>query len=47
MLKRQLIAFGARQTRRCTINFFNSAIALAGDSPFGHALAQFIMVWQR
>ena len=25
--------------------FFNSAIALAGLSPFGHVFVQFIMVW--
>ena len=34
-------------TRRSTIIFLISAIALAGDKPFGQALAQFMMVWQR
>jgi len=31
-------------TRRSTIIFLISAIALAGFSPFGHALEQFMMV---
>jgi hypothetical protein len=35
------------QTRRSTIFFFSSAIALAGFSPFGQTWAQFRMVWQR
>ena len=34
-------------TRRSTIIFLISAIALAGLRPFGQALAQFMMVWQR
>jgi hypothetical protein len=34
-------------SRRLTISFFNSAIALAGFSPFGHAFVQFKIVWQR
>ena len=35
------------QTRRSTIIFLISAMALAGDRPFGHVLAQFMIVWQR
>lgn len=35
------------QTLRSTISFLSSAMALAGESPFGHALAQFMIVWQR
>ena len=35
------------QTTRSTIIFLISAIALAGFSPFGQVLAQFMMVWQR
>ena len=35
------------QVCRSTISFLMSAIALAGLSPFGQALAQFMMVWQR
>lgn len=38
---------GPPQTCRATIIFFTSAIALAGFSPFGQALAQFMIVWQR
>ena len=34
-------------SRRLTISFFSSAIALAGFSPFGHAFVQFKIVWQR
>ena len=34
-------------TCRSTIFFLISAIALAGLRPFGQALAQFMMVWQR
>jgi hypothetical protein len=30
-----------------TIIFLISAIALAGFSPFGHTVAQFMIVWQR
>jgi hypothetical protein len=30
-----------------TMSFFNSAIAFAGLSPFGQALVQFMIVWQR
>ena len=37
----------APQTCLTTIIFFTSAIALAGLRPFGQALAQFMMVWQR
>ena len=37
----------AGQTRRSTIIFLISAIALAGLSPFGQVLAQFMIVWQR
>lgn len=40
-------ARGPRQTRRSTISFLSSAMALAGESPLGHALAQFMIVWQR
>ena len=32
---------------RSAISFFVSAIAFAGFSPFGHTLAQFMIVWQR
>ncbi len=32
------------QTRRSTIIFLISAMALAGESPFGHAFAQFMIV---
>lgn len=32
------------QTSRSTIIFLISEIALAGERPFGHALAQFMMV---
>ncbi len=39
--------FLAPQTWRATIIFLTSAIALAGFRPFGQALAQFMMVWQR
>ena len=35
------------QTRRSTIIFLISAIALAGFRPFGQVCAQFMMVWQR
>ena len=35
------------QTRRSTIIFLISAIALAGVSPLGQVLVQFMMVWQR
>ena len=35
------------QTRRSTISALISAIASAGFSPLGQALAQFMMVWQR
>ena len=34
-------------TRRSTISFFSSAMALAGLRPFGQALVQFRIVWQR
>jgi hypothetical protein len=34
-------------SRRLTISFLSSAIALAGFSPFGHAFVQFKIVWQR
>ena len=34
-------------TRRSTIIFLISAIALAGFRPFGQVCAQFMMVWQR
>ena len=40
-------AGSAGQTRRSTISFLSSPMALAGERPFGHALAQFMMVWQR
>ena len=36
-----------RYSCRSTMSFFNSAIAFAGLRPFGHALEQFMMVWQR
>ena len=35
------------QTRRSTIIFLISAIALAGFNPFGQVLVQFMIVWQR
>lgn len=38
---------GSPQTWRVTIIFLTSAIALAGFSPLGQALAQFMIVWQR
>ena len=38
---------GCLYTALATIIFFTSAIALAGFSPFGQALAQFMIVWQR
>jgi len=38
---------GRRQTCRSTIAFFNSAISFAGLRPFGQALEQFRIVWQR
>jgi hypothetical protein len=34
-------------TCRAIIIFLTSAIALAGLSPFGQVLAQFMIVWQR
>lgn len=34
-------------TFRATISFLISEIALAGFSPLGQVLAQFMMVWQR
>ena len=34
-------------TARAIIIFLISAMAFAGLSPFGQALAQFMMVWQR
>lgn len=37
----------AAYTRRCTMSFLSSAIAFAGLSPLGQALAQFMIVWQR
>jgi hypothetical protein len=36
-----------RQTARSTSSFLVSAIALAGLSPLGQTLAQFMIVWQR
>ena len=50
--KRSLRLMGAASwrdpySRRLTISFFSSAIALAGFSPFGHAFVQFKIVWQR
>jgi hypothetical protein len=36
-----------RHTCRSTIIFLIPAIAFAGFSPFGHALEQFKIVWQR
>ncbi len=35
------------QTRRSTIIFLISAMALAGFRPFGQVWVQFMMVWQR
>ena len=34
-------------TSRAIIIFLISAMALAGFRPFGHTLAQFMIVWQR
>ena len=42
---KQTIAGG--QTRRSTIIFLISAIALAGFRPLGQVWAQFMIVWQR
>lgn len=42
---RQVI--GRDQTWRSACIFLISAIARAGERPFGHTLAQFMMVWQR
>lgn len=41
------IGMHADQTRRSTIIFLISAIALAGLRPFGQVCAQFMIVWQR
>ena len=38
---------GQGQAARSAISFLVSAIALAGFSPFGQTLAQFMIVWQR
>ena len=38
---------GSAYTCRSTIFFLISAIDFAGLSPFGQALVQFMMVWQR
>ena len=38
---------GDAQSRRSTMSFLISAIALAGFRPFGQVWAQFMMVWQR
>ena len=38
---------GDDYTRRSTIIFLISAIALAGFNPLGQACEQFMMVWQR
>jgi hypothetical protein len=37
----------AGHTRRSTIIFLISAIALAGFNPFGQVLVQFMIVWHR
>ena len=37
----------ADQTRRATISFLISPIALAGLRPFGQVFVQFMIVWQR
>jgi len=37
----------AVQITRSTISFLISAMALAGFSPLGQVLVQFMMVWQR
>lgn len=44
---RNLVGYRLDQTRRSTIIFLISAIALAGFRPFGQAWEQFMMVWQR
>ena len=36
-----------RQTIRSTISFLISEMALAGFSPLGQVLVQFMIVWQR
>ena len=48
-LRRESTAKPARQPHTCrsTIMRLISAMALAGLRPFGQALAQFMMVWQR
>ncbi len=38
---------GFDQTVRSTIIFLMFAMAAAGFRPFGHVLAQFMIVWQR
>ena len=40
-------AMGQAYTRRSTIIFLISAIALAGLRPLGQVCVQFMMVWQR
>ena len=45
--RRDLAESVMRQIWRSTIIFLISAMALAGLRLFGHAWAQFMMVWQR
>ena len=46
--KRECCFVGQRsQTARSTTSFLTSAIARAGFSPLGQALAQFMIVWHR
>ena len=44
---RAVVSRIAHHAPRSTIIFLIPAIALAGFSPFGQAVAQFMMVWQR
>ena len=45
--QRAVAAEEAAQAARSASSFLVSAIALAGFSPFGQTLAQFMIVWQR
>ena len=45
--ERAVPAVEAAQATRSASSFLVSAIALAGLSPFGHTVAQFMIVWQR
>ena len=45
--RRSVEEYNPDHTCRAIIIFLISAIALAGLSPFGQVLAQFMIVWQR